>query len=155
MKQRDRSAAVEFADIANRKIISRNPNRSGAKRNRSLEAAVKLEDIVLVDERLKVPCIGFWISALATFLTGIALTAASVMSFYDPEVNSFMRNTASEFGPDVRAAVHIVGPFFLLASVLPWLAASSLKRHRNYHLCIVLLLAVSYTHLTLPTIYSV
>ena len=142
VKQRDRSAANEFADTANRKILSRNPNRSGAKRNRNFEPAVKLEDIVLVDERLKVPCIGFWISALATFLTGIALTAASVMSFYDPEVNSFMRNTASEFGPHVRAAVHIVGPCFLLASVLPWLAANSLKRHRNYHLCIVLLLAM-------------
>ena len=142
VKQRDRSAAVEFADIANRKIISRNPNRSGAKRNRSLEAAVKLEDIVLLDERLKVPFMGFWLSAIATFVTGVALTAASVMSIYDPGLDSFMRTAASDFAPPVRAAIHFIGPFFLLTWILPYLAANSLKRHRNYHLCIVVLLAM-------------
>ena len=125
VSQRDRGAASDFADIANRKIVSRNPQRSSAKRDRGFESAVTLEDIVLVDERLKVPCIGFWFAGIGTLLTGIILTAAAVLSLNSPAVKSLLLDTV----PVAESFIYAIGPLFLITWVIPLIAAHSLRRH--------------------------
>lgn len=139
VRNRDRAAADDFADLVNRKIVSRNPNRSGAKRDRNLESMVTLEDIVLVDERLKVPRIGFWIAAFGTLIIGIALTLVAIVAFNDPDrMKSILNNTPFVF----EDFIFVFGPWFLLTWIIPVVVARSLKHHRNYHLTIVLLLAM-------------
>ena len=138
VKQRDRASAHEFADIANRKIVSRNPKRSSANRNRDFEPVVTLEDMVLLDERLKVPCLGFWIAGIATFLSGILLIAASITSVFHPDIRPIL-----DKNPIVPIEfIEWLGPMFFLTSIIPVIAAYSLKRHRNYHLSVVMLLAM-------------
>ncbi len=138
VSNRNRAAASEFADITNRKIISRNPQRSGARRDRNLDPTVTLEEIVLLDERLKVPTVGFWIAGIGTFLIGVLLTAAGIMSISNQEVRSWLHNTVP-VGPN---AIYFLGPFFLISWLLPLIAAHLLKQHRSYHFAIVLLLAM-------------
>ena len=142
VKNQDRRAAMEFADMTNRKIISRNPQRSGAKRSSTVEQNVTLEDIVLVDERLKVPILGFWISGVLTLLAGIVLTALLILSFLSPGVRETLIDI---FGPAAGSEVQTMlffGPVWLLTWILPLIAANSLKHHRNYHLVVVIMLVM-------------
>ena len=140
VKNQDRHAAMEFADMTNRKIISRNPQRSGAKRSSTVEQNVTLEDIVQVDERLMVPRIGFLITGVLTLLAGIVLTASLILSFLSPGV----RETVNDIvGPAYRSDIEFflfLGPVWLLTGILPLIAASSLKHHRSYHLAVVIAL---------------
>ena len=101
--------------------------------------AVTLEDIVLVDERLKVSCIGFWLAGIGTLLCGIALTVASVFSIANPELQDLTRGL---LGPPDPGIIHFLGPIFLITWILPLITAHSLRRHRNYHLAVVLLLTM-------------
>jgi serine/threonine protein kinase len=139
VSHRDKATAEEFADAAARAIVSRNPNRSSAVRRRNVsEPTVTLEEVVLVDERLKVPKIGFYCCAVLNLLVGLSMTAFFLIALSDEKLWSWFVAGS----PVAEQALIFIGPLFIVTSVIPLIAAKSIQHHRNLHLLILLLLAM-------------
>lgn len=151
VNHRDKAAAKEFADATNRMIVSRNPNRTSAIREKSNDSSVTLEEIVLVDERLKVPKIGFQICAVLNLMIGLLVTGLTFLSI----PNVALRKWLIGGSPVVEELFFYAGPFLLLISILPWCAAKSIQHHRNLHLLVVVLLAMLLPWLSFPLLIQI
>ena len=138
VSHRDRLAADDFADATSRAIVSRNPNRSSVAKRRTADAAVTLEEVVLVDERLKIPRVGFYCCAALNLMAGLSMTALFLLALG----NDNLRNWFVAGSPLAEQALSILGPLWIVASVIPLIAAKSIQHHRNLHLLILMVLAM-------------